>query len=86
MGPRKMSFGAAAGGTGGSAGTIATLAVAMGHSLAIVLQTSQFPTYFLPISYCLFFSRLCYTKSLILVEVSGIEPLTSCMPCKRSPS
>ena len=23
---------------------------------------------------------------LILVEVSGIEPLTSCMPCKRSPS
>ena len=21
-----------------------------------------------------------------LVEVSGIEPLTSCMPCKRSPS
>jgi hypothetical protein len=22
----------------------------------------------------------------ILVEVSGIEPLTSCMPCKRSPS
>ena len=23
---------------------------------------------------------------LNLVEVSGIEPLTSCMPCKRSPS
>ena len=23
---------------------------------------------------------------LSLVEVSGIEPLTSCMPCKRSPS
>ena len=22
----------------------------------------------------------------LLVEVSGIEPLTSCMPCKRSPS
>ena len=22
----------------------------------------------------------------VLVEVSGIEPLTSCMPCKRSPS
>ena len=22
----------------------------------------------------------------ILVELSGIEPLTSCMPCKRSPS
>jgi hypothetical protein len=21
-----------------------------------------------------------------LVEISGIEPLTSCMPCKRSPS
>jgi hypothetical protein len=21
-----------------------------------------------------------------VVEVSGIEPLTSCMPCKRSPS
>jgi hypothetical protein len=21
-----------------------------------------------------------------LVELSGIEPLTSCMPCKRSPS
>ena len=24
--------------------------------------------------------------SALLVEVSGIEPLTSCMPCKRSPS
>ena len=24
--------------------------------------------------------------SKFLVEVSGIEPLTSCMPCKRSPS
>ena len=23
---------------------------------------------------------------VMLVEVSGIEPLTSCMPCKRSPS
>ncbi len=23
---------------------------------------------------------------VFLVEVSGIEPLTSCMPCKRSPS
>jgi hypothetical protein len=23
---------------------------------------------------------------VIVVEVSGIEPLTSCMPCKRSPS
>ena len=23
---------------------------------------------------------------VVLVEVSGIEPLTSCMPCKRSPS
>jgi hypothetical protein len=22
----------------------------------------------------------------LLVEISGIEPLTSCMPCKRSPS
>ncbi len=22
----------------------------------------------------------------LVVEVSGIEPLTSCMPCKRSPS
>jgi hypothetical protein len=21
-----------------------------------------------------------------LVEINGIEPLTSCMPCKRSPS
>jgi hypothetical protein len=21
-----------------------------------------------------------------VVEISGIEPLTSCMPCKRSPS
>lgn len=25
-----------------------------------------------------------YVESL--VELSGIEPLTSCMPCKRSPS
>ena len=24
--------------------------------------------------------------SAFLVENSGIEPLTSCMPCKRSPS
>jgi hypothetical protein len=23
---------------------------------------------------------------IFVVEVSGIEPLTSCMPCKRSPS
>ena len=23
---------------------------------------------------------------IVVVEVSGIEPLTSCMPCKRSPS
>jgi len=23
---------------------------------------------------------------VFVVEVSGIEPLTSCMPCKRSPS
>ena len=27
-----------------------------------------------------------YVISALLVEVSGIEPLTSCMPCKRSPS
>ena len=26
------------------------------------------------------------TTPPVLVEVSGIEPLTSCMPCKRSPS
>jgi hypothetical protein len=26
--------------------------------------------------------RMCQT----VVELSGIEPLTSCMPCKRSPS
>ena len=25
-------------------------------------------------------------RDLVLVEDSGIEPLTSCMPCKRSPS
>jgi hypothetical protein len=25
-------------------------------------------------------------ESVLMVEVSGIEPLTSCMPCKRSPS
>ncbi|CDH06504.1 hypothetical protein XBO1_2310003 [Xenorhabdus bovienii str. oregonense] len=25
-------------------------------------------------------------KDKYLVELSGIEPLTSCMPCKRSPS
>jgi hypothetical protein len=35
---------------------------------------------------------ICYKKLLpnyeffYVVEVSGIEPLTSCMPCKRSPS
>ena len=23
---------------------------------------------------------------LFLVEISGIDPLTSCMPCRRSPS
>jgi hypothetical protein len=27
-----------------------------------------------------------YSAGILLVEVSGIEPLTSCMPCKRSPS
>ena len=28
----------------------------------------------------------CKLQFFGLVEVSGIEPLTSCMPCKRSPS
>ncbi len=28
----------------------------------------------------------CYNVFSDVVEVSGIEPLTSCMPCKRSPS
>ena len=27
-----------------------------------------------------------YEVQCFLVENSGIEPLTSCMPCKRSPS
>ena len=27
-----------------------------------------------------------HIKFDLMVEVSGIEPLTSCMPCKRSPS
>jgi hypothetical protein len=27
-----------------------------------------------------------HIKFILMVEVSGIEPLTSCMPCKRSPS
>ena len=32
-------------------------------------------------------STVLHTKySAFLVENSGIEPLTSCMPCKRSPS
>lgn len=26
----------------------------------------------------------CFGQDFYLVEVSGIEPLTSCMPCKRS--
>jgi hypothetical protein len=30
--------------------------------------------------------ELPYYNLCKLVEVSGIEPLTSCMPCKRSPS
>src|SRR5699024_4129901 len=30
--------------------------------------------------------RTCQAILVLLVEVSGIEPLTSCMPCKRSPS
>ena len=25
-------------------------------------------------------------SALVLVEITGIEPVTSCMPCKRSPS
>jgi hypothetical protein len=25
-------------------------------------------------------------EARLLVEVTGIEPVTSCMPCKRSPS
>ena len=24
--------------------------------------------------------------TVLLVEITGIEPVTSCMPCKRSPS
>ena len=35
-------------------------------------------------------SQLSYTPNLVivffLVELNGIEPLTSCMPCKRSPN
>ena len=27
-----------------------------------------------------------FYTDVLLVENSGIEPLTSCMPCKRSPS
>ena len=33
-----------------------------------------------------FFNTIRTDYILMLVEVSGIEPLTSCMPCKRSPS
>jgi hypothetical protein len=31
-------------------------------------------------------ARASMTDLQTVVEVSGIEPLTSCMPCKRSPS
>ena len=31
-------------------------------------------------------TRTSYDCASFLVENSGIEPLTSCMPCKRSPS
>ena len=33
-----------------------------------------------------YFSLLLNVVFFYVVEVSGIEPLTSCMPCKRSPS
>ena len=29
---------------------------------------------------------LCEDQHVLVVEHSGIEPLTSCMPCRRSPS
>ena len=37
-------------------------------------------------AYCRKLGELNRTSLIDLVEVSGIEPLTSCMPCKRSPS
>ena len=54
----------------------------IGHSLfKFVLSCHQ---------YCHLYIKIAVTgnpiTASILVETSGIEPLTSCMPCKRSPS
>ena len=50
------------------------------HAMQALSQLSYTPTSFNLLSGA--------TKSAgeDLVEISGIEPLTSCMPCKRSPS
>ena len=49
------------------------------HAMQALSQLSYTPTTF---------NLLTGAKSagVDLVEISGIEPLTSCMPCKRSPS
>ncbi|CRH39259.1 Uncharacterized protein {ECO:0000313/EMBL:CDH06504.1} [Pantoea ananatis] len=49
------------------------------HAMQALSQLSYTPT-----SGNHFFSAKLLGRSL--VELSGIEPLTSCMPCKRSPS
>ncbi len=50
------------------------------HAMQALSQLSYTPTTYSAVFRC--------TESAgeDLVEISGIEPLTSCMPCKRSPS
>ena len=51
------------------------------HAMQALSQLSYTPVMlYLPE----FWSRR--TTDCVVVEISGIEPLTSCMPCKRSPS
>ncbi len=47
------------------------------HAMQALSQLSYSPT-------MLFTHQTTWVEDL--VELSGIEPLTSCMPCKRSPS
>ncbi len=47
------------------------------HAMQALSQLSYSPTMF-------FTHQTTWVENL--VELSGIEPLTSCMPCKRSPS
>ena len=69
------------------------------HAMQALSQLSYNPTLFTgggirdrtvdPLLAKQMLSQLSYTPNwivFVMVELNGIEPLTSCMPCKRSPN